>query len=399
MLVSRRHFFFGSLALPALAAKKPVVERPNIILILADNLPAWMLSCYGNKEIKTPNIQRLSDTGTRCMNHFAAACVPAMSRATILTGRTPMQIGDAASPGPSEVTIGKVLTDAGYATTELTGQRAADTAAAALKFVDQQAAGKPFGLLVSFEDLKPPYDGVPQKYLDLYAKERFESYAADSPAANARVGKEMMANRVANLRKVAANITALDDHIGALLAKLTQKQMLDNTLVLFTSTTGALYGRHGLWDSGQASEPVNMYDEVMNTPIIWTWPHRMPPQGVVVEMTSAYDLLPTLCDLITVAAPSHNLCGRSYLPVALRKKLPKKQPWRKIVCAHTGNTDMAREERYKLVLRDGGKGPSELYDVTTDVVEKNNLYEVAEYLDVKTRLSGEIARWKQTYSS
>src|ERR1035438_10163725 len=95
MLVSRRHFFFGSLAMPALATKKPAVERPNVVLILVDNLPSWMLACYGNKEVRSPNIQRLSDTGTRFLNHFAASSLAGPDRSTLLTGRTPMQMGEA----------------------------------------------------------------------------------------------------------------------------------------------------------------------------------------------------------------------------------------------------------------------------------------------------------------
>ncbi len=399
MLVSRRHFFFGSLAIPALAAKKPAVERPNVVLILVDNLPVWMLACYGNKEVRSPHIQRLSDTGTRFLNHFAAAALPAPARATLLTGRTPMQIGETGTPSAADVTLGQILDKAGYATTAIGGQPGADAAAAAQKFLDRQAAGKPFGLLVNFGDLTPPYEGTPQKYLDMYAQEKFEGYAADPVAPNARGGKEMLLNRTASLRKAAAAITALDDRIGTLIAKLTQKQLLDNTLVLFASTCGALYGRHGLWDAGQASDPVNMYDEVVKSALIWSWPHRMPPQGLVIEMTSGYDLLPALCDLLTLAAPDRKLCGRSYLEIAQQKKLPKKHvPWRKTVCAHTGNTDMAREENYKVVLRDGGKGANELYDFTSDPVEKVNLYDNPEYLDVKTRLTAEITRWKQNYS-
>ena len=399
MLVSRRHFFFGSLAIPALAAKKPAVERPNLVLILADNLPTWMLACYGNKEVQSPNIQRLSDTGTRFLNHFAAASVPALNRATMLTGRTPMQIGDSATPGAADVLLDKVLADAGYATHASGAAAAADVSADAQKFIDQQSAGKSFALTVSFTDLKPPYPGTPQKYLDRYSQENFDSYALDPVAPNARGNTDLLVNRIANLRKVAATITALDDQIGALLTKLTQKQLLDNTLVLFGSTCGALYGRHGLWDAGDASNPVNMYDEVVRTPLIWSWPHRMPPQGLVIEMTSAYDLVPSVCDLLSLAAPGRNLCGRSYLPVAQQKKLPKKQPWRKAVCAHTGNTDMAREEDYKLVLRDGGKGPGELYDLVKDPFEKVNLYDNPEYLDVKTRLSAQMTAWKQNFSS
>ena len=393
MPFSRRHFLLGSLALPALAAKKPAVERPNVCLLLVDNLPAWMLSCYGNKEVRTPNIQRLSDTGSRFLNHFAAACTPELDRAVLLTGRTPMQLKDSGAIGGGEAALDQILSGAGYAT-HATGE-----VSAALQFLDQQSAGKPFGLTVSFSSLKPPYDGIPAKFTDLYAGENFAGYAADPAALNARAGREMLANRTASLRQVAAGISAIDDQIGSVMNRLAQKQMMDGTLLLLASTCGSLYGRHGLWDAGQASEPVNMFDEVMRTPVIWTWPHRMPPQGVVIEMTSAYDLVPSLCDLLTIPLPSRNLCGRSYLPVAEQKKLPKKQPWRKIICAHTQNTDMAREENYKVVLRDGGKGSNELYNINTDPVEKVNLFGNAEYLDVKNRLTAELNRWKQTYSS
>ncbi len=393
MLVSRRHIVFGSLALPALAAKKPAAERPNVVLILVDNLPGWMLSCYGNKEVRSPNIQRLSDTGTRFLNHYAPTSVPEFNRATLLTGRTPMQIGNAGTPGPADVTFDRLLSTAGYVTHDTVDP------ADALNFLDQQAAAKSFALTLSFGSLKPPYDSVPQKYLDMYAQERFESYAADPVAPNARAGKEMLLDRIASLRKVAATITSIDDRIGALLDKVTQKQLLDNTLVLFASTSGALYGRHGLWDAGQASDPVNMYDEVVKCPLIWSWPHRMPPQGVVIEMTSAYDLIPSICDLLSLPVPGRNLCGRSYVPVAQQKKLPKKQPWRKAICAHTQHPDMAREEDYKVVLRDEGKGANELYDLTKDPVEKVNLYDAPEYLDVRNRLTGDITRWKQTFSS
>ena len=393
MLVSRRNFVFGSLAVTALAAKKPAAERPNVVLMLVDNLPGWMLACYGNKEVRSPNIQRLSETGTRFLNHYAAASVPELNRASLLTGRTPMQIGDAGTPGAADITLDALLSGAGYAT------HVTAVAAEAEKFLDAQAAGKSFALTVNFGDLKPPYNTVPAKYLEMYAQERFENYAADPVAPNARAGKEMLLDRIANLRRVAATITAIDSQIGVLVDKVTQKQLLDNTLILLASTCGALYGRHGLWDAGLASDPINMYDEVVRSPLIWSWPHRLPPQGVVIEMTSAYDLVPSICDLMSLPVPARNLCGRSYIPVAQQKKLPKKQPWRKAICAHTQNTDMAREEDYKVVLRDGGKGPNELYDLTKDPVEKVNLYDTPEYLDVKTRLTATITRWKQTYSS
>ena len=70
MLLSRRHFFFGSLAVPALNAKKPPAARPNVLLIVADHLPSWVLGCSGNKEFRTPNLDRLAQTGARFKTHF-----------------------------------------------------------------------------------------------------------------------------------------------------------------------------------------------------------------------------------------------------------------------------------------------------------------------------------------
>jgi arylsulfatase A-like enzyme len=350
MSLSRRHFFFGSLALPALAATKAPAEQPNILLILADRLPAWILGCYGNNEVRTPNLDRLAQTGLRFLNHFACAPAPAPGRATLLTGRTPMQLGDAAAASPGEIPLSRVLEGAGYACA------AADSAAAA-KSLDQQAPGKPFFLTVDC------------------------AYFA------------------ANQSQVAAAVTALDDNVAALLAKLSEKRLLDQTLIVFTSACGSLLGRHGLWDSAPASAPVNMYEEVVATPLVWSWQGRVPPQLTRPELVSAYDLVPTLCELTGAGLPARNLCGRSYLPLATGKPLPKKQPWRTTVFAHYQNTDMARDKRYKLVSRDQGRGPGELYDLAVDPRENVNQYENPQFVTVRTSLTAALANWKQNYSA
>jgi hypothetical protein len=77
MPLNRRHFLFGALAAPVLAAtkKQAVAERPNIVLIVAEELGAYMLGCYGNPEVHTPNIDRLALTGVRFANSFSCAPV------------------------------------------------------------------------------------------------------------------------------------------------------------------------------------------------------------------------------------------------------------------------------------------------------------------------------------
>ena len=384
MHLTRRHFFFGSLALPAFAATKAAGERPNILLVLVDSLPAWLLPAYGNSEVRTPNLDLLAKTGTRFINHYACSPAADAARSALLTGRTPMQLKES-----GEVTLEKLLADAGYVCGNTSG------GAPALQFVDQQAVGKPFFLIANFA----PFSTLPAD-AGQYSQAKLETFAQVEPAKNAARGKEMLgANLLANLRKVAAATTAFDAELGALVARLNQKKLTGETMIVFTSTTGALFGRHGLWGAGDASRPVNFYEEVVATPMIWSWPGRVPPLASRPEMVSAYDFVPTICDITPAELPARNLCGRSYLAVVTGKPLPKKQPWRTTVFAQYREGSMARSDRYKLVIRDEGKGAGELYDDKVDPRELVNQYENPQFLTVKNTHFAELAKWKRSYSA
>ena len=230
MLVSRRTFFFGSffgsLALPAFAAKigKKKVEalRPGILLILADELPAFMLGSYGNRQVRTPTLDILAQMGMRFTNHFACAPAAVAGRNTLLTGCTPMQLGEGGALSAADVPLAKILGGAGYACQE------GDTAAA-VQFLDGQSAGKPFFFTLNCPSLRPPYDSVPQDKLDLYKAEPFDGYAPDLPAAGAADGKEMLRNILGNVRKAAGAVSFLDDQVKTVLAKLRAKGLTDST--------------------------------------------------------------------------------------------------------------------------------------------------------------------------
>jgi arylsulfatase A-like enzyme len=387
MNLSRRHFVLGSLALPALAQKKAAGETPNIVLILAENLPAWMVGCYGNKEVQTPHIDRLAKTGTRFLNHFAAAPLPGPARVAMLTGRSPVQLKDADTPPAGEATLDKLLGATGYV---------CQYGASAQQFIDEQSAAKPFLLIATLRDFTAPYPTA-TKFLDRYASVKFDTFVQEPAARNIARDKEMFgANLLPNLRRVAAAATAIDDETGALVAKLTQKKLLDNTLVIFTAPSGSLLGRHGLWGAGDASDPLNFFEEVIATPMIWSWPARIAPLGARPELVSALDLVPTLCDLTPAELPEKNLTGRSYLLLAQNKPLPKKQPWRPTSFVSYREAGVARDDRYKLVLRNDGKGPNELYDVRTDSRERVNQFENPQFLTVKTDLSAALSRWRKS---
>jgi len=405
-MVSRRYFLFGSLALP-LAAQKPQkrpakvekisknkiqFQRPNMLLVLADNLPAWMTGCYGNKDVVTPNLDQLSKTGTRFLNSFVPAPAPIPSRNSFLTGRA----FKAPDPAPAASILDQAMNAAGFGCGTATGATFSDTTAAAAKFLDQQSSGKSFALTVLYTGaLEAPYDAVPEQYRDLYATQMFDSWAADPPARNAAKGKEYFVERLFMLRKVAGAVTYLDAEVGKLLVKLYDKQLLNDTLIIFASTCGQLLGRHGLWDSGDASDPPNMYEEVVNTPLIWSYPPRVPPSITQVGLVSAYDLMPTLCDFLLIDQPEGEFPGRSYALMATGKPFPRKDPWRTTVFAHYKNTEMARVDRYKVVVRDEGKGRGELYDLRVDHDEAQNQYENPQFEDIRNALSGQLANWRK----
>lgn len=463
MSLTRRTLLAASAASPLLAQRKKAdapVSRPNVVLILADDLAAWMLGCYGNQEIKTPNIDLLAKGGIKFTNHFVCTPICSASRATLFTGRVPRQHGvhdfltptpienppqGQAAPPPSfagETMISDILADAGYTcgyagkwhmgndtqpghklkwsyTFEggsspyqnpvmyLNGEKVQEQGYLAEHitrhsgvFLDQQRPGQPFFLCASYFNPHTPYDGHPQRYYDMYKDARFESFNYEPAAPNALREKAFLKDIPGNLRKCAASVSALDDQVGLLLQKLSAKGLRDNTIVIFTGDNGYLLGRHGLWSKGLASDPINMYEEVMRVPLIWSWLGKTPVEASTPELTSFYDLVPTLCDATGIQPPARNLPGRSYLRYVKQEPIGKKDPkWRTTVFGHFRNTEMARDQRFKLVLRNGGEGPNELFDLRLDPRERKNVYEDPAFISVRDRLAGEIRAWRTQYAS
>jgi arylsulfatase A-like enzyme len=232
----------------------------------------------------------------------------------------------------------------------------------------------------------------------MYQNVNFETTDWEPPAPNALREKDLLKDTVGNLRRCAASTTALDDQIPSLIKALTGRGLRDNTLVIFTGDNGYLLGRHGLWSKGLASDPINMFEEVMQVPMIWNWPGKVPVEGVRPELVSFYDFVPTLCEVAGVTTPPRNLCGRSYWPLANGKGLDRKDVWPTTVFGHFRNTEMARDKYYKLVIRDSGQGPGELYDLRVDPRERRNQYANPQFLTIRERLGNELAAWRKRAS-
>jgi arylsulfatase A-like enzyme len=359
MPLNRRHFLFGALAAPVVAATKKhaVVEHPNIVLIVAQDLGAYMTGCYGNTEVHTPNIDRLAKTGVRFHNSFSCAPVGTDQGGFASAGYNCARSNSAAQTG---------------------------------EFLEAQAPAKPFFLVVAWPS--PNAVAAPQKNLDLYAKTGFETVGWDAVASNA-THPEMLRDVPGNLRKYAASLTTLDQEIPALQSTLQKRGVWDNTLVVFSSDGGYLLGRHGLWGDAGASDPASMYEEIVRTPLIWSWPSRFPPQTVRNDVVNSYDLMPALCELAGIAPPARS-AGPSYLPFVYGRRMGKKQTWPDLALGRIRNTEMARDERYKLILRDQGKGANELYDETADPKEQENQADNSKFAGMRERLTGRLAAWR-----
>jgi arylsulfatase A-like enzyme len=356
MRATRRGFLLGALAAPVFAKKTPP-PRPNVVLLAADDLGAWMLGCYGNREIRTPNVDRFAQTGLRFSAMISA--VP-----SIPAGRAALLSGQVASGGAG---LASVLGGAGYQCqdTDLAG---ADQA------LGRQKAGTPFLLTVA----ESVFRGAGSRQAGDYSATGFETVGWDPSAA--------VQDPIPRLREAAGAITGFDGAFGELVNTVRKRNLLENTLLILTSGAGRSLGQHGLWDSG------TMYEQCVAVPMIWSWLGRVAPGNSRAEVASTLGLLPALCQLAG-AAPPAGACGRSFLPLAMGTPLPKKQPWLNTACARLDGAGMARDHRYKLVAHADGKG--ELYDLTVDRREKVNQHGNPQFLSVKTRLAAEWDAWKK----
>ena len=429
-------------------------NRPNILVILADDLADWHLGCYGNREIRTPNIDRLASEGVRMSNSFVHTPICSPSRATFFTGRTARQHGirdflsanpipdppqGQLAPPPSfknEVMISDLLAAAGYycgyigkwhmdddetrqhgyqfwyawtrrgsgpyrdPVMSLNGERVQEKGYLtdvwtdrAVQFINEKR-DRPWFLTVAYFNPHTPYEGHPQKYYDLYKDARFQTIGIEPKAPNALREANLMNDPIGNLRKAAASTTALDDQLPRLLEALERSGQRRSTLVIFTGDNGFLYGRHGGWSKGEALDPYVMYEEVIRVPMIFSFPERLPGGRVIDEFVSLYDTLPTLCEAAGVNPPKdRNLPGRSYWALLAGKKIK----WENVIYTNLHYVDAVRDRRYKLVWRNGGRGPNELFDLKIDPRENQNRIDDSKLAGVKQRLRERLEQWNKKY--
>ncbi|RPI26487.1 MAG: sulfatase [Acidobacteria bacterium] len=349
--------------------------KPNIILILADDLGYGDLGCYGQRQIQTPQIDRMAAEGMRFTEQYAGSTVSAPSRACLLTGlhtghtfvRGNGRVG--LRPDPQDLTVARLLKDAGYHTAMIgksgvscdvddprhpnrkgfdhffgfLGHEAAHRyfptelwrdgeilrfpgnhknegdkysqdlfLEDALRYLEAHVSG-PFFLHLS----------VQLPHADLYApprwKNRYEGSFSEDPFEGAHYRAEPHPKAT-----FAGMVSRLDWEVGEILAKLRGLGIDKNTLVFFTSDNGPMseggHHRDDFHSSGSLrGGKRDLYEGGIRVPLIARWPGSV-RAGSESDLVGAFwDFLPTACDLAMVPAPGH-VDGISYLPTLLGKK-------------------------------------------------------------------------------
>lgn len=362
--------------------QKALASKPNIIYILADDLGYGDLGCYGQAEIKTPNIDKLAAQGMRFTQHYAGATVCAPSRNCLMTGQHNGHafIKSMEKPIPADdITVAEVLKEAGYKTGIIgkwglgnvgtTGYANAQGFDYSFGYYDQIRAhnyypdylmenGEKYPLkneVVYIRDsshyavgignaatkkMEYSNDVFSEKalgFLDKTNNDPFFLYLAFTiPHSNneswliKQHGMEVPDLGIyadkdwKDVKKSgAAMITRLDSYVGQIMQKLADMGIDEETFVIFASDNGP----HA--EGGWSPEFFNsngdlrgikrdLYEGGIRIPCIVRWPGKIEP-GVSDHVSAFWDFMPTACDLAGVDLPSSS-DGISILPVLLNEQ-------------------------------------------------------------------------------
>jgi arylsulfatase A-like enzyme len=304
-------------------------NQPNIVFLLSDDHSYPFLSCYGDGNVKTPTLDRLATEGIRLHRFFTSApqCVP--SRAAYLTGRSPVaaRMTRFSSPLPrDETTFPELLREhAGYFTgicgrsyhldgsasrwapeiSQLMEKHRLRTFADRVDFLnscadrdvprqvelflDQKPESQPFFLWANFSDPHHPWN-APERFRPDPASLKLPAHWPDLPGVRDQ------------LADYCAEVNRLDETISQVVQVLTQRGVLENTLLVFAGDNGAAlpHGKGSLYDPGS------------NVPFFVRWPGAIAPGSESHALLSGEDLAPTLLEAAGVKPPAR-MTGVSFL--------------------------------------------------------------------------------------
>ncbi|MEI6653809.1 MAG: sulfatase-like hydrolase/transferase [Verrucomicrobiota bacterium] len=441
----------GNAGTPPAPSAAPPPTRPNLVFVFSDQQSSDMLGCYGNKEIKTPNLDAFAAEGIR-FNHCISnqpVCTP--FRGMLLTGQHPLRSGGFKNdvrivPG-NGCYFGEVLRDAGYRlgyfgkwhlfggdrnrpippgpfrygfdeeflSNNCTLQYDARNAyywnaqgerqlygdwepyaqtRQAISFVREHAA-RPFALFLSWH---APHNwgqahagyNAPPELLKLYEPRQLtlRPNVADTPRHRQMYQGHM------------AMCTSLDHAFGELLLELKTLGLTENTLVVYTSDHGDALMSHG-WPGNKGVPEI----ESIRVPLLIRWPGRLQPR-VSELLFGTLDFMPTLLDMLGIAAPK--TCQGRNLAAAIRAaddtavaSVPLfyfAGNWRGIYTRqHTYAFELPGGELDDYAKYVGWKHYACLYDHALDPHELHNLFDQADQQPLRDQLHAQTLAWMNAF--
>ena len=412
-------------------------QGPNVVLILADDLGYAGIGVQGCADIPTLNIDSIAQNGVRLTNGYVSCPVCSPTRAGLMTGRYQQRFGHEHNPGPptqaeaefgllpSETILPERMKALGYVTGMVgkwhLGYVEASTptkrgfdefygflGGAHSYLPGTRDVGNP--LLRGTETVDPPEyltDALAQEataFIDRHATEPFFLYLPFNAVHNPPHATEKYLARFAGIadekRRIhAAMLSALDDAVGAVLAKLRERGLEENTLVILLSDNGGPTPVTTSSNLPLRGYKGGVYEGGIRVPFMAQWKGRLPAGRVVDQPVIALDLLPTIVAAVggTVEA-DWKLDGVNLLPLLAGETT---SPPHETLYWRFGTQRAIRQGDWKLLM-----GPDatawELYNLAEDISEANDLAaqmpeQVAALTAAWEAWSGELQepRWKR----
>ena len=418
--------------------------KPNILFILADDLRADALGCYGNNIIKTPNIDRLAETGMLFTNSYIMGghhgAISAPSRAMLMSGKYLFNVYDKLD---GIVTMPMHFSSHGYITfgtgkwhneksafeasfnkgknvflggmadhfniplcdmgddSKLTqpvskGFSTDLFAEAAMEFIDDYPESRkadPFFCYVAFTAPHDPYSPRPD-FIDNYSPDSINLPGNFTPLHT--FAFDDLTVRDENLlpwprpaeyvKMVLADyyglIEHLDESVGDIISILKKNGLYENTIIVFSADNGLAIGSHGLLGKQ------NLYEHSMKVPLIISGP-GVPKCKKSEAYAYLLDLFPTLTELCSLPAPE-NIDGQSLEPVISGKS---KEIRSSVFTAYRNTIRAVRTKEWKLI-RYPERDYTQLFNLVNDPLELNNLATDEEFRTKTDEMSDLLKDWQ-----
>ena len=406
----------------ATAARAADADRPNIVLIVADDLGINDLACYGRAEHRTPHLDRLAAQGMRFIACYTAQPICSPSRAAIMTGKSPARRhltnylpGRPDAPSQrllqpriegqlplEEVTLAELLQADGYATGMFGKWHLGEQG------FGPQEQGFEIAVAPMANTVPSADEGGKGEYAITEAAERFIEanharpffcyVAHNNPHIPLAARPELAAQHAKAFHPVyAAMLETLDDCVGRLVEKVESLGLAERTIFVFTSDNGGLHvlespGTPATHNGPHRAGKGFLYEGGLRVPLIVRWPPRVKPGGVCDVPVILTDLVPTLLAAagIDAAKTAGPLDGVDIGPLLDGESLPSRPLfWHFPHYTNQGSRPAGaiRDGDWKLIEQYEGN-ELELYNLAQDAGEKTNLAaaELLRAQDLQNRL-------------